>query len=602
MKSIRNIGIIAHVDHGKTTLIDKILLQTGIINKNYITSDKLLDYNILEKERGITILAKCTSIIYKNIQYNFIDTPGHSDFTGEVEGVLSIIDAAIILVDAFEGPMPQTELLLSKVLMAKLKFIVVINKIDRSDRCEKKVINQIYDILIHLNASEKQLNFPILYASGKEGWASISIKKNNNDLTPLLNLIKTQVKKPSINKNICFSMLITILTNDSFYGKILIGKIYSNEIKINQNIKSLNTHGCFIEKINITKIFNFKGIEKIPINKATNGDIVGIAGANKTSVLSTICDKSINIPIKTIKIDPPTINIRFLTNNSPLSGQEGNKLTSEILLARLKKEHECNNAITLKISNNNKFFEVYGRGELQLAILIENMRREGFEFLVSKPKIKFKKQLNNKLYEPIEKLTIDINKKYSNKIINKLLLRKGNLIKIEIDDNLKSRLIFHIPSRSLVGYITEFKTDTQGKGIINRIFFQYQEYKGNIHLRKNGVLISNCFGKSTTYALTNLKNKSILFISAGFKVYPGMIIGQHNHKNDLNVNPVKQKQLTNIRTSNVDGNFKLSPHKTFTVEETLSFIEYNELIEITPKHIRLRKKNLHLYLKKNKKD
>ena len=591
MLEIRNIAVIAHVDHGKTTLIDNMLKQSGMFRNNEEVLTKIMDCNDIERERGITIFAKCTSLHYENIKYNIIDTPGHADFGGEVERVLSMVDGVILLIDASEGPMSQTKFVLSKALSIGLKPIVIINKVDRADSRINEVLNEVFDLFCSLGANEEQLDFPVLYAVGRDGWAS---EKNivGQDLKPLFNMISSYVPAPKVKHLLPFSMLASMLTIDSYLGKVLIGKVYSGSVKIGDNLKSMNLKGKFIENIKLTNIFHFKGIKRIPVKHAEAGDIIGITGAEQTSISDTICCSSINNPIQSYVIDPPTMAITISVNSSPLSGIDGSKVTSRMILERLKKEVESNITITLRILDNMEAFEISGRGELQLGVLIENMRRDGFEFSISRPRVLFQNTPSGKKLEPIEEVTIDVDETYSNIVIKKLLLRKADLITIKPFTGDKTRLLFYIPSRGLIGYLTEFRNDTRGTGILNRVFSSYQEYKGSIDSRKNGVLISNVNGEATSYALCSLLSRGKLFIPPRTKVYQGMIIGQHNRVNDLEVNPVKGKKLSNMRASGTDSAIKLTPHTVFKLEEVISYIKDDELIEVTPKNIRLRKSTL----------
>ncbi|WPX96933.1 translational GTPase TypA [Candidatus Bandiella euplotis] len=588
MSEIRNIAIIAHVDHGKTTLVDNMLKQSGTFRDNQDVMDRIMDCNDIERERGITILAKCTSMNYEGIKYNIIDTPGHADFGGEVERVLSMVDGVIVLVDASEGPMPQTKFVVSKALALGLNPIVVINKVERADSRIDEVLDEVFDLFFSLDATEEQLNFPVLYASGRSGWAQTS-NTTGTDLKPMFEVMKKHVKAPKVDKTAPFSMLASILTADSYLGRILIGKVYSGSAKVGDTIKSIDLNGKLIETTKLTKLFGFKGIEKIPIEVAEAGDIVAVAGIEKTSVADTICDVKVENPIPSTPIDPPTMAINISVNNSPLAGLEGSKVTSRMILARLEKEAESNITITLTVSEGGENFEIGGRGELQLGVLIETMRREGFELSVSRPRVLFKKDESGKTLEPIEEVVIDVDESHSGVVIEKLSLRKGDLKEMKPSSGGKVRLIFHAPSRGLIGYQNEFRNDTRGTGTINRVFHEYQEFKGEIISRRNGVLISNSNGETSAYALWNLEDRGIMFVPPKTKVYEGMIIGEHNRDNDLEVNPVKGKQLTNVRASGSDENIKLTPHKVATLEEILSYIKDDELIEVTPKSIRLRK-------------
>jgi len=604
MSNIRNLAIIAHVDHGKTTLIDNILKQSNTFRDNQQVADKIMDSNELERERGITILAKCTSVNYQDYKFNIVDTPGHADFGGEVERVLSMVEGVVLLVDASEGPMPQTKFVLSKALKLGLRPIVVINKVDRSDSRIEEVLNEVFELFSVLDATEEQLDFPVLYAVGREGWAVTDLKDEQKNLDPLFNLIIHHIPAPQVDLQAPFSMLASILTSDPYVGKILIGKVYSGIAKINTNVKAINLQGELIETTKLTKLFGFKGIERIPLTEIAAGDIIAIAGVEKASVADTICDISITTPIRSTPIDPPTMAINIGVNDSPLAGQEGTKVTSRTILDRLKKEAETNVAITLGIDPEAESFEVGGRGELQLGVLIETMRREGFELSVSRPRVLFKRDEAGKLLEPIEEVVIDVDELYSGVVVEKLSKRKGELKDMRPSGGNKSRIIFHVPSRGLIGYQTEFRNDTRGTGVLSRVFNSYQPYRGDIEQRRNGMLISNCDGETTAYAMFNLEERGTLFIPARTKVYEGMIIGEHTRENDLEVNPVKGKKLTNMRAASSDKAIILTPHRELTLEETISYIDNDELVEVTPTSIRLRKKALlpHERKKPSKKD
>jgi len=592
MTDIRNVAIIAHVDHGKTTLVDEMLKQSGTFRDNQQVAERVMDCNDQERERGITILAKCTSMHYEGTKYNIVDTPGHADFGGEVERVLSMVDGVVLLVDASEGPMPQTKFVLSKALALGLRPIVVINKVDRPDSRITEVHNEIFDLFVSLDATEEQLDFPMLFASGRSGWATAEQDTIGTDLKPMYDLMKQYIPAPRVDKEAPFSMLASILTADPYVGRILIGKVYSGTANVGTAVKSIDLTGKIVENTKLTKLYGFKGIERIPIEIAEAGDIVAIAGVVDTSVSDTICAASVETPLQSTPIDPPTMSITFSVNNSPLAGLEGTKVTSRMILDRLQKEAETNVAITLQISENGENFEVGGRGELQLGVLIENMRREGFELAVSRPKVLYKKDESGQLLEPIEEVVIDVDEGYSGVVIDKLSQRKGDMQDLRPSTGGKVRMIFYVPSRGMIGYQSEFRNDTRGTGIINRLFHNYQPYKGDISSRINGALISNSNGEAVAYALWNLEDRGVMFITPKTKVYEGMVIGEHNRNNDLDVNPIKGKQLTNIRAAGSDENIKLTPHRQFTLEETLSYIKDDELVEVTPTSIRLRKKFL----------
>lgn len=592
MAEIRNIAIIAHVDHGKTTLVDNMLKQSGTFRENERIAERLMDCNDLERERGITILAKCTSMNYDGIKYNIIDTPGHADFGGEVERVLSMVDSAILLVDAAEGPMPQTKFVLSKALKIGLRPIVVINKVDRPDSRVNEVLDEIFDLFVSLEANEDQLDFPILYASGRNGWAVAESGVIGTDLKAMFDVMKVHVPPPTVDKEGSFRMLASILTADSYVGRILIGKVYGGRARVGTAVKSLNLAGELVETTKLTKLYGFRGIERVPIEVAEAGDIVAIAGITETGVSDTICEPDVQEAIPSTPVDPPTMAVTISVNNSPLAGTEGTKVTSRLILDRLKKEAESNVAITLEVAKNTESFDVGGRGELQLGVLIENMRREGFELSVSRPRVLFKRDGAGELLEPIEEVVIDVDEGYSGVVVEKLSTRKGELQDMRPSSGGKSRMLFNVPSRGLIGYESEFKRDTRGTGTLNRLFLNYQKYKGDIASRKNGALISNSTGEAVAFALWNLEERGIMFVGPKTKLYEGMIIGEHNRGNDLEVNPIKGKQLTNMRASGSDDNIQLTPPRVLTLEETLSYIRDDELVEVTPKNIRLRMKLL----------
>ncbi|CAG7594751.1 MAG: translational GTPase TypA [Candidatus Midichloria sp.] len=588
----RNIAVIAHVDHGKTTLIDQMLKQSGIFRSNQVIVERAMDSGELEKERGITILAKCTSFFYEGIKFNIVDTPGHADFSGEVERVLSMVDGVVLLVDASEGPMPQTKFVLMKALKLGLKSIVIINKVDRPDRRINEVLDEIFDLFISLDATNEQLDFPVFYASGRSGWATTEAEVQGVDLKPLFEAIKNHISEPKVDKEGPFEMLASILTHDQYVGRVLIGKVYSGSAAIGTAVKSINLNGEVIESTKLTKLFGFQGIERINIEKAEAGDIVAIAGVVKSSVSDTICIPSVNEPITSTSIDPPTMAVTISVNDSPLAGQEGSKVTSRMILDRLEKEAQTNVAITLRISASGEAFEVGGRGELQLGVLIETMRREGFELSVSKPRVLFKEDEDGSRLEPIEEVLIDVDEEYSGIVVEKLSIRKGEMLEMKHSGSGKLRLVFLVPSRGLIGYQSEFRNDTRGTGVLSRLFNSYQKYKGEITTRHNGALISNSDGEAVAYALWNLEERGALFIHPKTKIYQGMIIGEHNRDNDLEVNPIKGKQLTNMRAAGSDENIKLKPPRVFTLEEVISYIKDDELVEVTPKNIRLRKRHL----------
>ncbi|WP_458693813.1 translational GTPase TypA [Rickettsiales endosymbiont of Stachyamoeba lipophora] len=589
--SIRNIAIIAHVDHGKTTLIDSMLAQAGTFRQHQQVNERVMDSSDLEKERGITILAKTTAIILNDTKINILDTPGHADFGGEVERVLSMVDGVVLLVDSAEGPLPQTKFVLSKALKLGIKPIVVINKIDRSDARPDEILDEIFDLFVSLDASDEQLDFPTLYASGRNGWAVKDLNEKSDNLNALFDVIKNHVNPPRVDKEAPFSMLASILHADPYLGRILTGKVYTGKAKVNMPVKTLRGDKQ-IESGRLTKMFTFHGIERIAVDEIMAGDIVAIAGLAETTVADTICDLQVVNPVPAQPIDPPTMAVTISVNDSPIAGTEGSKVTSRMIHDRLMREAEGNVAIKITESESKEAFEVGGRGELQLGVLIETMRREGFELSVSRPKVLFKKDEQGKLLEPIEEAVIDIDEEFSGVVVEKLSLRKGEMTEMRPSGGGKIRLVFHIPARGLVGYQGEFLTDTRGTGVINRLFYAYEPFKGEIEGRRNGVLISTDSGQAVAYSLNTIEERGILFVSHGDKVYTGMIIGQHSRDNDLEVNPLKSKQLTNMRASGKDEAIKLTPPKVMTLEEAISYIEDDELVEVTPKSIRLRKKYL----------
>ncbi len=593
MTDIRNIAIIAHVDHGKTTLIDAMLAQSGTFRANQQVEIRVMDSNALEKERGITILAKCTSITWQDHKVNVIDTPGHADFGGEVERVLSMADSCLLLVDSSEGPMPQTKFVLSKALALGLRPIVIINKVDRQDARVDEVLNEIFDLFVSLNANEQQLDFPVLYAVGRDGWCVRDLEKDERkDLTPLFNMILEHVKPPKFDVNAPFTMLATLLESNPYFGRMLTGRIMSGTAKSLMNFKAINLNGQLVEQGRLTKLHTFRGVDKVPVDEAVAGDIVSIAGLEKASVADTICDMSVNTPIKSTPINPPTMAITIGVNDSPLAGQEGSKVTSRMIRDRLFAEAESNVAIKVKESDSKDAYEVGGRGELQLGVLIENMRREGFELSVSRPRVLFKKGPNGEVLEPVEEVVVDVDDAFSGVVVEKLSSRKGEMIEMKPSGGAKTRLVFHVPSRGLIGYQSEFLTDTKGTGVLNRLFHSYIPYKGEYADRKNGALISNDSGESVAYALWNLQDRGVIFIKPQQKVYMGMIIGENSKAGDLEVNILRGKQLTNIRTTAADEAIRLIPPRLMILEEMITYISADELVEVTPKSLRLRKKFL----------
>ena len=588
----RNIAIIAHVDHGKTTLVDEMLKQGGAYRENQEVVDRVMDSGDLERERGITILAKNTAIRYKDVKINVVDTPGHADFGGEVERIMSMVDGVVLLVDSSEGPMPQTKFVLGKALKVGLKPIVVINKADKSDARVDEVLNEIFDLFVSLNANDEQLDFPVLYASGRNGWAVKDMNDEKKDLTPLFELILSYVPEPACEPDKPFSMLATTLEADKFIGRILTGKIHSGSLKVNDSVKVINEQGE-VERTRITKILAYEGLNRVSKDEAHAGDIVAVAGIVKGTVADTICAPEVSEAIHAQPIDPPTLTMTFSVNDSPLAGREGDKVTSRMIWDRLCKEAEGNIALRISKTDSTDSFEVAGRGELQLGVLIETMRREGFELSISRPRVLMKKDENGQLLEPVEEVVVDVDEEFSGVVVEKLGQKRAELIEmIPSQVGNKVRLIFHAPSRGLIGYHSEFLTDTRGTGVMNRIFYAYEPYKGDIDTRRNGVLISSEAGTAIAYSLWKLQDRGPMFIDAGVPVYVGMIIGEHTKSNDLEVNPTKAKQLTNIRAAGKDEAIDLVPPRKLTLEQGLSYIQADELLEVTPKTIRLRKRIL----------
>ena len=587
--TIRNITIIAHVDHGKTTLIDNLMKQSGMFRENENIEERVMDSGELEKERGITILAKPTSINWKNSRINIIDTPGHRDFAAEVERVLHMADGALLLIDSAEGVMPQTKFVLSKALKQGLKPIVVINKLDKPDQRANEVLDETFDLFVSLDASEEQLDFPVLYASGRSGWASKEINGPRENLQPLLNLIVEHVKPKTFDKTKPFAMLSTLLYADSFLGRSLIGKVAQGTAKANQQIKAINLDGKKVDEGRLTKIFRYEGTKKVPIEKGEAGDIVIIAGLEKANVADTICDLSINEPIDATPIDPPTMSVTITVNSSPLAGTEGKKLTSTQIRDRLILEAENNVGISFEENMNKDAFVISGRGELMLEILLTQMRREGFEMTVSPPKVLIKKDVQGNKLEPIEEITMDLDEEYSSKIIDSMNRRKGKLIDLKDTGKNKKRLIFHAPTRGLMGYTSRFLTLTKGTGVINRIFHSYGNYAGDMEGRRNGALISMENGKAVAFAIFNLQARGEMFVTHNDPVYEGMIVGLSSKSGDLEINVLKGKKLTNMRTQGTDENVVLTPVRKMAIAEQLSMLNTDEALEITPKSCRLRK-------------
>ena len=597
---IRNIAIIAHVDHGKTTLVDNMLKQAGTFRENEHVEDRVMDSGDIERERGITISAKPTSIQWGEYKINIVDTPGHADFGGEVERILSMVDGVVLLVDSAEGPLPQTKFVLSKALKLNLRPIVCINKIDRGDARPDEVLTETFDLFDKLGATDSQLDFPYLYACGRDGWAIRDLKdidNPNKDLTPLFQLIVDHVPAPDCDGTRCqidapFKMLATTLEADPYVGRILTGKIESGTVRVGQSVKAINMKGEFVENAKITKIIEHQGVNKVSRDSASAGDIVVVAGFSKATVADTLCDPSVNDPIPAMPIDPPTLTMTFFVNTSPLAGQSGKKLTSRMIGERLFREAETNIALRVSQSANNEAFEVSGRGELQLGILIETMRREGFELSVSRPRVVMQTNENGEKLEPIEEVVIDVDDEFSGVVIEKMTKRKATITEMKPSGIGKTRIVFSAPSRGLIGYLSEFRTDTRGTGIMNRVFDKYDLYRGPITQYRPGVLVSMEAGSTTTYALHNLEPRGVLFVGPQTEVYSGMIVGEHSKENDIEVNPVRGKQLTNVRSVTADEKLFLAPPRKMSLEEALSYIQDDELVEVTPSTIRLRKKEL----------
>jgi len=588
--SLRNVAIIAHVDHGKTTLVDRLLQQSGAFRENQRVAERVMDSNDLERERGITILAKATSVVWKGVRVNIVDTPGHADFGGEVERILSMVDSAIVLVDAAEGPMPQTKFVLGKALKIGLRPIVCINKVDRPDGRPQEVVNEVFDLFAALDATEEQLDFPIIYGSAKQGWMADSPTGAKDEaMGPLFDLILRHVPEPKIEPG-PFRMLGTLIEANPYLGRVITGRIFAGSVKSNQQVKVLDREGNVVETGRVSKILAFRGIERVPIDEAEAGDIVAIAGLPNFNVADTLCVPEVTVPLQAQPIDPPTLSMTFMVNDSPLAGTEGDKVQSRVIRERLLREAEGNVALRVDVAPNSDAYIVSGRGELQLAILIETMRREGFELSVSRPKVVFREdKATGKLLEPIEEVVIDVDEEHAGVVIDKLSQRKAEMIEMRPSGGGRLRLVFYAPTRGLIGYQGELLTDTRGTAVMNRLFHAYADYKGDIPGRRNGVLISNESGEAVAYAMWKLEDRGPMMIEPGAKVYRGMIVGEHTRDNDLEINVLKGKQLTNIRAANKDEAVRLTPPIRMTLEKALAWIDDDELVEVTPKSIRLRK-------------
>ncbi|WP_411818793.1 translational GTPase TypA [Hyphococcus sp. DH-69] len=604
---LRNLAIIAHVDHGKTTLVDEMLRQSGAVRENSDMAERAMDSNDIERERGITILAKCTSVLWEGgdepVRLNIVDTPGHADFGGEVERILSMVDGCLLLIDATEGPMPQTKFVLSKALALGMKPIVVLNKVDRPSADPDTALDAAFDLFAALGANDEQLDFPVVYAAGRDGWADHSLEGPRENLIPLFETILDRIPAPTVAENAAdepFRMLATTLEADPFLGRILTGRIISGKAKPGVTMKALSRDGNLIEQARVSKVLAFRGLKRQPVDEAAPGDIIAIAGFSKASVSDTLCDMAVTDALPAQPIDPPTLSITLAPNDSPLAGREGDKVQSRVIRERLMRQAEGDVAITITETESKDAFEVAGRGELQLGVLIENMRREGFELAVSRPRVVTRLDENGQALEPIEEVVIDVDDDYSGVVIEKLSQKKADLVEMKPAGAGKTRLIMHVPSRALIGYHGEFLTDTRGTGVMNRSYLEHAPHKGPIEGRRNGVLISNGDGTAVPYAIWNLEERGVMFIQPGEQIYEGMIVGENAKPNDLDVNPLKAKQLTNIRAAGKDDAVKLTPPKRMSLEQAIAYIDDDELVEVTPKSIRLRKIALKPHLRKKR--
>ncbi|MBC2653083.1 translational GTPase TypA [Novosphingobium flavum] len=592
---LRNIAIIAHVDHGKTTLVDQLFRQSGTFRDNQRVEERAMDSNDLEKERGITILAKPTSVEWtpegsdQPVRINIVDTPGHADFGGEVERILSMVDGVILLVDSSEGAMPQTKFVTGKALALGLKPIVVVNKVDRPDQRIQEVLDEVFDLFVTLDANDEQLDFPVLYASGRNGYASEDPDRREGTLVPLFQKIVDHVPPPALDIDAPFTFLATLLDRDNFLGRVLTGRVQSGTIRVNDPIRALDMDGNVIETGRASKLMTFRGLERVPVEEARAGDIISLAGLAVATVANTVAAPEVTVPIKAQPIDPPTLSMRFSVNDSPMAGREGSKVTSRMIRDRLEREGESNVAIKITESADKDSFEVAGRGELQLGVLIETMRREGFELGISRPRVLYGQDDNGNRTEPYETVVIDVDDEHAGTVVEKMAIRKGEMTDMRPSGGGKTRITFTAPSRGLIGYHGEFLSDTRGTGIMNRLFDKYGPYKGKIEGRKNGVLISNGTGEAVAYALGPLEERGILFVGVGEPLYEGMIIGENAKPEDLEVNPMKSKQLTNFRSTGKDDAIRLTPPKIMTLEQAIAYIDDDEMVEVTPKSIRLRK-------------
>ncbi|MDP7342953.1 MAG: translational GTPase TypA [Alphaproteobacteria bacterium] len=596
---LRNIAIIAHVDHGKTTLVDSLLFQSGTLRANQRVAERALDSGDLERERGITILSKCTSVAWRDLRINIVDTPGHADFGAEVERILSMVDGVLVLVDAAEGPMPQTKFVVAKALGLGLRPIVVINKVDRPDARPWQAHEEVFDLFSALDADEAQLDFPVLFASAKQGWADLEPDGPKKDLTPLFEIVACHVPPPEAEPDALFAMLVTTLEADPFLGRVLTGRIHSGAIRANTKIRALNRDGDIIEETRVTKLLAFRGLKRSAIEEARAGDIVAVAGFERASVADTLADPSVTEAMAAEPVDPPTLAVSFLANDSPLAGKEGSRLTSREIRARLRREAESNIAIRVTEKDGEDAFEVAGRGELQLGVLIETMRREGFELCIGRPRVLQRTDPESgRILEPIEEVQIDVDEEFTGAVVEGIAKRRGELMDMRPSGGGRTRLLFHAPSRGLIGYNGELLTATRGSAVMNRIYHSYAPHKGDIAGRRTGMLISNGEGKSVAFALWNLEERGPMFIGAGEPVYGGMVIGQHTRGTDLIVNPLKTKQLTNIRAAGTDEAVRLTTPRRMSLEQAIAYIDSDELVEVTPKSVRIRKRLLDPHARK----
>jgi GTP-binding protein len=590
---LRNVAIIAHVDHGKTTLVDKLLGQSGAFREHQQVTDRALDRNDLEKERGITILAKCASVVWNHTRINIVDTPGHADFGGEVERILNMVDGAIVLVDAAEGVLPQTKFVVGKALARGIHPIVVVNKVDRQDARPDEVHTEIFDLFAALGATDSQLDFPMLYASGRNGWADETLDGPRKDLSPMFDLIVRHVPAPTVKPNAPFAMVASILEYDNFLGRVLTGRVEQGTGRVNMPVKVLRRDGSLVETGRLTKLLSFRGLDRVPVDEVQAGDIIAVAGLSEGTIPDTIGSPELLGPLEAIPVDPPTLAMTFRINDSPLAGREGKKVTSRQIRERLFREAEGNVAIRVTDSNETDAFEVAGRGELQLGVLIEQMRREGFELTIGRPRVLTRRNPEtNEREEPMEEVLVDVDEPYTGVVVEKLSRRKGDLRDMRPSGGGKVRMTFHIPSRGLIGYHGEFLTDTRGTGIMNRLFAGYGPWKGPIEGRRAGSLISTEGGEAVHYSLWYIQERGTMFVSPGEKVYQGMILGEHSRESDLEVNPIKEKKLTNIRAAGKDDAMLLIPPRKMSLEQAIAYVEDDEFVEVTPAAIRLRKRYL----------